>query len=56
MTLRKLLTHTAGTTVHGFPGYEAHAKLPATTQVLDGVTPANTPAVRVDALPGAAFR
>ncbi|WP_310347484.1 serine hydrolase domain-containing protein [Pelomonas aquatica] len=56
VTLRKLLTHTAGTTVHGFPGYEAHAKLPATTQVLDGVTPANTPAVRVDALPGAAFR
>jgi CubicO group peptidase (beta-lactamase class C family) len=56
VTMRKLLTHTAGTTVHGFPGYEAQAKLPATAQILDGIRPANTDAVRVDVLPGTTVR
>jgi CubicO group peptidase (beta-lactamase class C family) len=56
VTMRKLLTHTAGTTVHGFPGYATHAELPATAQILDGIRPANTAAVRVDVRPGTAFR
>ncbi|HEY7806188.1 MAG TPA: serine hydrolase domain-containing protein [Croceibacterium sp.] len=56
VTLRELLTHTAGVTVHGFPGYAAGAPRPTLLQVLDGVPPANTPAVRVDQRPGSAWR
>jgi CubicO group peptidase (beta-lactamase class C family) len=56
VTLRRLLSHTAGTTVHGFPGYPSGAPLPTVQQVLDGLPPANTPPVRVDLLPGAQFR
>lgn len=56
VTLRRLLSHTAGLTVHGFPGYNATAAVPSVPQILDGVRPANTPAVRVDLLPGSTFR
>jgi CubicO group peptidase (beta-lactamase class C family) len=56
VTLRRLLSHTAGTTVHGFPGYPTGAPLPTLPQVLDGAAPANTPPVRVELLPGSAFR
>lgn len=56
ITLRHLLSHTAGTTVHGFPGYQRDQPLPSLQQVLDGQTPANTEPVRVDAVPGAQFR
>ena len=53
VTLRRLLTHTAGLTVWGFPGYELGAPIPTVPQVLDGAAPANTPAVRNDTTPGA---
>lgn len=56
VTLRMLLTHTAGLTVHGFPGYAAGAAVPSTVQVLDGVQPANTAAVRVNVAPGSIWR
>lgn len=56
VTLRNLLSHTAGTTVHGFPGYAVTEKLPTLPQVLDGASPANTAAVRVDFEPGSKFR
>jgi CubicO group peptidase (beta-lactamase class C family) len=56
VTLRNLLSHTAGTTVHGFPGYAVNEKIPTLPQVLDGVAPANTAAVRVDLAPGTQFR
>ena len=46
ITLANLLSHTAGLTVHGFPGYEKTDPLPTLSQVLDGVKPANTDAVR----------
>jgi CubicO group peptidase (beta-lactamase class C family) len=52
VTLRELLTHTGGTTVHGFPGYAADAPVPTLVQVLNGEKPANTPAIRVEAVPG----
>ncbi len=54
--LRSLLSHTAGTTVHGFPGYKADAPLPTVPQILDGQKPANTQAVRVNKKPGQGFR
>ena len=56
VTLRNLLSHTAGTTVHGFPGYAVTEKVPSLQQVLDGASPANTAAVRVDLEPGTRFR
>ncbi|HEX4452892.1 MAG TPA: serine hydrolase domain-containing protein [Kofleriaceae bacterium] len=56
ITLRMLLSHTAGTTVHGFPGYAAGEAVPTIQQVLDGKPPANTPPIVVDQEPGKAFR
>jgi CubicO group peptidase (beta-lactamase class C family) len=56
VTLERLLSHTAGLTVHGFPGYATGATVPSVLQVLDGTEPANTAAVRVDLDPGAQFR
>jgi CubicO group peptidase (beta-lactamase class C family) len=53
VTLRELLTHTGGTTVHGFPGYAAGEPIPTLVQVLNGEKPANTPAIRIEAEPGA---
>ncbi|HTV10172.1 MAG TPA: serine hydrolase [Candidatus Aquilonibacter sp.] len=52
ITLRELLTHTAGMTVHGFPGYAAGASVPTLVQVLNGEAPANTPAIRIETPPG----
>ena len=56
VTLRNLLSHTGGTTVHGFPGYAIDEKLPTLVQVLDGAAPANTAAIRVDLEPGTKYR
>lgn len=52
VTLRRLLSHTAGLTVHGFRGYARGEAVPSLTQVLDGVDPANSAAVRADTVPG----
>lgn len=52
VTLRELLTHTAGMTVHGFPGYAAGEAVPSLTQVLDGTGPANTKPIRIESAPG----
>ncbi len=56
VTLRRIASHSAGLTVHGFPGYAMTAEVPTTAQVLNGQAPANTAAVRVDTLPGSLMR
>ena len=56
VTLSALLSHTAGTTVHGFPGYRTDQAIPTLRQVLDGAPPANTAAVRVVSRPGETWR
>ncbi len=56
VTLRRIMSHSAGLTVHGFPGYAQGAALPTTVQILDGAAPANTGPVRVDTLPGSLLR
>src|SRR5207302_11009060 len=53
VTLRRLASHTAGLTVHGFPGYDVDEKVPSLVQILNGEKPtANTPEIRVDFVPG----
>jgi CubicO group peptidase (beta-lactamase class C family) len=52
VTLRRLLSHTAGTTVHGFDGYVPGEPVPSLIQVLNGEKPANSAPVRVDTVPG----
>ena len=54
VTMRRLLSHSAGINVHGFTGYDRDAALPSLVQVLDGVPPANNDAIRVTAVPGSA--
>ena len=56
VTLRRILSHGAGLTVHGFPGYAADATPPTLAQVLDGLKPANTAPIRVDLKPGSKWR
>lgn len=54
VTLRRLLTHTAGMTVHGFPGYEQKDSFPTVLQVLNGQ--GNTPKIFVDTIPNSIWR
>ena len=56
VTLRRLLSHTAGLTVPGFLGYPSDASLPTLLQILDGTPPANSQPIRVDMTPGTKFR
>ena len=52
VTLRRLLSHSAGTTVGGFYGYPDGEEIPNLQQILDGTLPANSLPVRVDLVPG----
>lgn len=56
VTLRRILSHSAGLTVHGFPGYEAGTPIPSLLQIFNGEPPANTAPIRVDFVPGTKFR
>lgn len=56
VTLRRILSHSAGLTVHGFPGYAVNETIPGLVDILDGKKPANTPAIRVDLVPGTTER
>jgi CubicO group peptidase (beta-lactamase class C family) len=55
VTVRLLLNHTGGTSVHGFAGYPRGSVLPTLQQILGGQKPANSPAIRVVSPPGQAF-
>ena len=48
VTLKHLLSHTGGVTVHGFRGYAVGEDVPTVPQVLDGKKPANSAPIRVD--------
>jgi len=56
VTLRRLLSHTAGTTVGGFRGYRYSEPVPNLIQILNGYAPANSPPIIVDLVPGSEFR
>jgi CubicO group peptidase (beta-lactamase class C family) len=56
ITLANLLSHTAGLSVHGFPGHDINGPIPTLLQVLDGQKPSFTPAVRSLFEPGLKFQ
>lgn len=55
VTLRKLLSHTAGLNVHGFGGYATSQPVPSLVQVLCGAPPANSAPVKLLMKPGYKF-
>lgn len=46
ITLKNLLSHTAGLSVHGFIGYSVTDTLPTINQILNGERPANNEAIK----------
>jgi CubicO group peptidase (beta-lactamase class C family) len=56
VTVRHLLCHGGGLSVHGFPGYRQDEALPSLADILDGRSPSNTPAVRREDPPGREWR
>lgn len=57
VTPRMLMSHTSGMDDgFGFPGYHPDAAQPTTVQILDGLTPSNTGAVRLGRAPLTGFK
>ena len=54
VTTHKILNHTAGLTVWGFPGYAKGDTIPSVPEILDGI--GNTDSVRVYKEPGESWR
>jgi CubicO group peptidase (beta-lactamase class C family) len=55
VTLRRLLSMTAGIGVPGYVGYPPGAPLPNLTEILDGLPPANSSPVTIEMTPGTAY-
>ncbi len=55
VTLRRLLSHTAGISIGWYPGYHREQDIPSLREILKGEQPANTPGVRVISTPGLRF-
>jgi CubicO group peptidase (beta-lactamase class C family) len=56
VTLRGLLSHSAGLGIHGYPGYPSGSELPTLQQILNGKPPATSKPVRVVQAPGKAYQ
>jgi len=56
VTVRQVLSHTAGISVPWFAGYHRDQDIPTWLEILDGEQPANTPEIRVTTIPGVRFR
>jgi len=56
VTLRELLSHSAGINVSGFGGYAVGEPVPTLIQVLNGEPPARTEPIRVTVAPGTVWR
>ncbi|MEO8970733.1 MAG: serine hydrolase domain-containing protein [Ktedonobacteraceae bacterium] len=55
VTLRQLLSHTAGTSPAWYPGYHRDQDIPTLLEILESDQPSNTPGVRVTGIPGLRF-
>lgn len=56
VTLRMLLSHTAGLNVRGFDDFEPGEALPTLRQILDGEAPAKNEPLRIERQPGLMYR
>ena len=56
VTIKNLLNHSAGITVHGFLGYSPDLPVPTLVEVLNGTSPANSDPSVVDKVPEESFR
>ena len=56
VTLRGLLSHTAGFTIRGYVGYTSDRELPTLLQILNGEKPANSRQVRLVQKPDKSFK
>lgn len=56
VTLKNMLNHSAGLTVHGFLGYSPDLPVPSLLEVLNGTSPSNSPAIFVNKKPEESFR
>ena len=56
VTLRRILSHNAGITNHGFAGYQPNAEIPTLIQILNGEKPAKNKKIQVDTVPGSIWR
>lgn len=55
ITLRMILSHTAGLNIHSFPGYQHGQKIPTLQQIIEGKRPANTDELFLYMEPGKEF-
>ena len=55
ITVKQLMSHTAGLSVGGFPGYPDPQKVPNTTQVIEGKSCSNTTPIKFAYVPGFDF-
>lgn len=56
VTLKNLLNHSGGVTVHGFLGYSPDLSIPTLVEVLNGTPPANSDEIYVNKVPEESFR
>ncbi|WP_299272504.1 serine hydrolase [uncultured Psychroserpens sp.] len=56
VTLRTIMSHTSGLTVHGFADYLPHERLPTTVEILEGKYPAKNGPVYVNFPVGSRYR
>lgn len=56
VTLRGIMAHTAGLTLHGFPDFDPGEQLPTVINTLDGTPPSLTEPVKASYVPGTAWR
>ncbi len=56
VTVRRILSHTAGMSIHGFTGYSPGATIPSLNDILDGTGPVTSGPIRVTNVPGTEWR
>jgi CubicO group peptidase (beta-lactamase class C family) len=56
VTVRRILSHSAGLSVRSFPGYNSDEIVPTVVQILNGEKPANSQAIRIEVAPGTRWR